>query len=187
MCHSCIVALFENQKKKKEIQKGIICPTCGPSSGSLKIKKIEDIKINKELAKFIQNYHQESKAWKKEKRIMEAEILQSKGQKNSESDKENSIDRKDKVNELQNLSRDALNGKDIYNKGQNNDEKITIKLESKSKEESIQEGVTKEKDQSFSLQDKDEEKRKKGNLKRKALNQDHLEDNEILFLKKKKY
>jgi len=74
LCYSCITHLISIKKKERNGYKHISCPTCGVDSGTLKVKTVKDVKINKELERVKKAYEAERVMWVDEKLKLETEL-----------------------------------------------------------------------------------------------------------------
>ena len=66
--------LIKKAPKNNDGYKHVYCPTCGQSSGIMKVKNQKHLKINRELDRAKKAYEKEKSMWVDEKFKMESQI-----------------------------------------------------------------------------------------------------------------
>jgi hypothetical protein len=74
LCYSCIASLYKHQRKERDGFKHIHCPSCGIASGDLKVRRLEDLRINRELERVRNAYEREKNAWVDQKLKLEIQL-----------------------------------------------------------------------------------------------------------------
>jgi len=74
VCSNCFSSLYNHQKKERGGGKLIYCPSCGKESGGLKVKNLNEIKVNRELVRVKTAYEKERAIWVNEKIELETKL-----------------------------------------------------------------------------------------------------------------
>jgi len=73
ICSECLSLLSKKESKASDGRGNVHCPTCGPASGSMKIKHVKSSMINRELERIKVAYKKEKKEWQNEKEKLKME------------------------------------------------------------------------------------------------------------------